>query len=247
MKGALAAMDAAGAAIERGDVADVTGSAEGAVDMAVGAGGAGVGRVGVGAGGVGANGTESAAAGAGNSRSGGPAMPLRGFRAWLPLLWVVFSMVASRMDVSWMPDLGMALTFAIGTVGIFLLSRVPDWVATIQGAVRQALPVLGILVGVGAFIQVMTLVGGRGWMVVSLLSLPAAWLYLAAGAGVPLFGAVSAYGAASVLGVPLVLSFLETGDVIVITAAISLLAALGDFDAAHRVGGHLRGPSRWRE
>lgn len=234
VKGALAAMDAAGAAIERGDVADVTGSAEGAVDMAVGAGGAGVGRVGVGrvgvgAGGVGANGTESAAArAAGNSRSGGPAMPLRGFRAWLPLLWVVFSMVASRMDVSWMPDLGMALTFAIGTVGIFLLSRVPDWVATIQGAVRQALPVLGILVGVGAFIQVMTLVGGRGWMVVSLLSLPAAWLYLAAGAGVPLFGAVSAYGAASVLGVPLVLSFLETGDVIVITAAISLLAALGD-------------------
>lgn len=199
VEGALLAMDEAGAAIERGE------AAEGFGGDAAGASGSG-----------------------GSSRSGGPAMPLRGFWAWLPLLWVVFSMVSSRMAVSWMPDLGMALTFAIGAVGIFLLSRVPNWAATTQGAVRQALPVLGILVGVGAFIQVMTLVGGRGWMVVSLLSLPAAWLYLAAGAGVPLFGAVSAYGSASVLGVPLVLAFLETGDVIVITAAISLLAGLGD-------------------
>ena len=74
----------------------------------------------------------------------------------------------------------------------------------------------------------MTLVGGRGWMVVSLLSLPAAWLYLAAVVGVPLFGAVSAYGAASVLGVPLVLAFLETGDVIATTVGLSLLSGLGD-------------------
>ena len=48
------------------------------------------------------------------------------------------------------------------------------------------------------------------------------------GAGIPLFGAVSAYGAASVLGVPLVLAFLDMGDVIVITSAMSLLAGLGD-------------------
>ena len=153
---------------------------------------------------------------------------MRGFLAWLPLLWIVFSMVASRAAVPWFPDLGMALTFAVGTVLIFVISRVPDWLATMQGALRQALPVLGILVGVGAFIQVMTLVGGRGWMVVSLLSLPAAWLYLAAALGIPLFGAVSAYGAASVLGVPLVLAFLDMGDVIVITSAMSLLAGLGD-------------------
>lgn len=169
-----------------------------------------------------------AAAEGADSNSGGPALSLRGFWAWLPLLWIVFSMVSSRMAVSWMPDLGLALTFAIGAAVIFLISRVPNLAGTMQAAVRQAIPVLGILVGVGAFIQIMTLMGGRGWMVVSLLSLPAAWLYLAAVVGVPLFGAVSAYGAASVLGVPLVLAFLEVGDVIVITAAISLLAGLGD-------------------
>ncbi|HEY8495633.1 MAG TPA: TRAP transporter large permease subunit [Limnochordales bacterium] len=160
--------------------------------------------------------------------SGRPAMPLTGFWAWLPLVWVVLSMTASRLAPTWWPDLGLALTFAIGAAVVFLISRVPGWLGIVQGALRQALPVLGILVGVGAFIQVLTLVGGRGWMVVSLLSLPAAWLYLAAAVGIPLFGAVSAFGAASVLGVPLVLAFLDTGDVITITAAMSLLSGLGD-------------------
>ncbi|MFS8534003.1 MAG: TRAP transporter large permease subunit [Limnochordales bacterium] len=153
---------------------------------------------------------------------------LKGFWAWLPLLWVVLSMTLSRVAVGWWPDLGLALTFAIGTGLILLISQVPNWLGVLRAALRQALPVLGILVGVGAFIQVMTLVGGRGWMVVSLLSLPAGWLYLAAALGIPLFGAVSAYGATSVLGVPLVLAFLQSGSEIVITAAISLLAGLGD-------------------
>lgn len=153
---------------------------------------------------------------------------LRGFWAWAPLVWVAGSMVSSRFALPGLPDLGLALTFAIGAVVILIASGDRNWLTTMHTALRGALPVLGILVGVGAFIQVMTLVGGRGWMVVSMLSLPAAWLYLAALVGVPLFGAVSAYGAASVLGVPFVLAFLETGNVVVITSALSLLAGLGD-------------------
>lgn len=153
---------------------------------------------------------------------------LQGFWAWAPLVWVVLSMISSRFSLPWTPDLGLPLTFAVGAVLTLLVSGDRVWLGTLRSSVQAALPVLGILVGVGAFIQVMTLVGGRGWMVVSLLSLPSSWLYLAAIIGVPLFGAVSAYGAASVLGVPLVLAFLETGDVVVITAAISLLAGLGD-------------------
>ena len=47
-----------------------------------------------------------------------PARPFRGCRTWA------------------------GLTFAMGTAGIFLISRVPDWLATMQGAVRRALPVL---------------------------------------------------------------------------------------------------------
>src|SRR5690606_15635147 len=109
---------------------------------------------------------------------------LKGFWAWLPLLWVVLSMTLSRVAVGWWPDLGLALTFAIGTGLIRLISQGPDWVGALRAAARQALPVLGVRVGGGAVSQVVALGGGRGWMVVSLLSPPARLLDLAAALGI---------------------------------------------------------------
>ena len=44
---------------------------------------------------------------------------------------------------------------------------------------------------------------------------------------IPLFGAVSSYGSASVLGVPFLLAFLSKNQIIT-AAAISLIASLGD-------------------
>ena len=75
-----------------------------------------------------------------------------------------------------------------------------------------------------------------GWalgcdMVVQALRLPRGWLglYPVIATALPLFGAVSSYGAASVLGVPLVLALPTTSQVIVINAAaLSLIVALGD-------------------
>ena len=77
------------------------------------------------------------------------------------------------------------------------------------------------------FIQVMTLTGVGGFVVVSCLAVPAALLYPVMGISIPLFGAVSAFGAASVLGVPFVLALLGK-DQIVVASALALLAGLGD-------------------
>ena len=44
---------------------------------------------------------------------------------------------------------------------------------------------------------------------------------------IPLFGAVSSYGSASVLGVPFLLAFLSSNQIIT-ASAISLIASLGD-------------------
>jgi TRAP-type C4-dicarboxylate transport system permease large subunit len=44
---------------------------------------------------------------------------------------------------------------------------------------------------------------------------------------IPLFGAISAYGSASVLGVPFLLAFLGQNE-IVVGSALSLLTGLGD-------------------
>ena len=94
-------------------------------------------------------------------------------------------------------------------------------------SVNSVLPVMGILMGVGMFIQIMTLTGVRGLIVTACLSLPEIGRYIAMSVSMPLFGAVSSFGSASVLGVPFLLSFLAKKEIIV-AAALSLIASLGD-------------------
>jgi len=94
-------------------------------------------------------------------------------------------------------------------------------------AVRMALGVLAILAGVGVFIQVMTLTGVRGYLVTTVLSLPDALLYAGIAVAMPLFGALSSFGSASVMGVPFLLALVGPND-IVIACALSVLACLGD-------------------
>jgi hypothetical protein len=122
----------------------------------------------------------------------------------------------------------MPLIFSIGAVMACFTGKRFNMLTAAKTAVEQALPVLGILVGVGMFIQVMTLTGVRGFIVVNALSVPPAWLYVAIAVTIPLFGAVSAFGAASVLGVPFLLALLQK-DQIITAAALSLISALGDF------------------
>ena len=61
----------------------------------------------------------------------------------------------------------------------------------------------------------------------SFLSLPPALLYLGIGTSMPLFGAVSAYGSASILGVPFILAMINK-NVIITSSALSAIAGLGD-------------------
>jgi len=89
------------------------------------------------------------------------------------------------------------------------------------------MPILCILAGVGMFIQIMTLTGGRGWTVISFLSLPPFLLYLGIAISMPLFGAVSAFGSASILGVPFILALISK-NAIITASALSAIAGLGD-------------------
>ena len=60
-----------------------------------------------------------------------------------------------------------------------------------------------------------------------LVGLPLALLYISIGISMPVFGAVSAYGSASILGVPFVLALLGSNEILV-ASALSLIAAMGD-------------------
>lgn len=149
-----------------------------------------------------------------------------GFRLFIPIIVVVVLMVLNKA-VPAVPDLGMPLVFLIGAVvGLFTGEKF-NLIQVAKEATSDVLPVMGILMGVGMFIQIMTLTGVRGLIVTTAISIPGIWLYVAMAVSIPLFGAVSAFGSASVLGVPFLLALLAK-DQIITAAAISLIASLGD-------------------
>lgn len=136
-------------------------------------------------------------------------------------------MVLPRLAPTKIPDPGLPFAFLAATLAsIAVLPRFPVFTSMTR-AIGDSLNVLGILCGVGAFIQVMTLTGCRGWLVSLMTGAPSWAIVAAAGVSMPLFGAVSAFGSASVLGTPFLMALLGRNE-IVTTSALSLLASLGD-------------------
>jgi len=150
-----------------------------------------------------------------------------GFRLYLPLLVVLVLMVLQNFRIGPIPDLGLPAIFFVGSLtGLFCGRRFNFFKAT-QKAMEEAMPILSILAGVGMFIQVMTLTGGRGWAVMTFLALPPVLLYLSIAVSMPLFGGVSAFGSASVLGVPFLLALIEK-NALITSSALSAIVGIGD-------------------
>ncbi len=150
-----------------------------------------------------------------------------GWRLYLPLLLFVGLVVAERSFPTAFPSLGLPIAFLAAYLIAPLCGRRFNPLKTARQAVHDALPILGILAGVGMFIQIMTLTGARGMIVEAFAGLPRSLFYGSIAVSMPLFGAVSAFGSASILGVPFLLNLLGSG-VIVTASALSLFASLGD-------------------
>lgn len=148
-------------------------------------------------------------------------------RLMLPFFVLIILLGGERLFPSVAPSLGMPLSFLLAAASGLLVGRKWKPFEAATEAVQAAMPVAGILVGVGMFIQIMTLTGVRGFFVVSALALPEWLLYVGIATSMPIFGAVSAYGSATVLGVPFLLALLGR-DEIVVGSALSLIAGLGD-------------------
>lgn len=148
-----------------------------------------------------------------------------GFRVYIPLILAIILMVLTKVVPAF--SIGMPLVFLISAVVGCFTGYKFNLAAVAKDSINSVLPVMGILMGVGMFIQIMTLTGVRGLIVTSCLSLPGWALYVAMAVSMPLFGAVSSFGSASVLGVPFLLAFLDK-DEIIVASALSLVASLGD-------------------
>ena len=148
-------------------------------------------------------------------------------RLMLPFFVLTVLLGGERLFPAIAPSLGMPLAFLLAAASGLLVGRHWNPFEAATEAIQAALPVAGILVGVGMFIQIMTLNGVRGFFVVSALALPEWLLYVGIATSMPLFGAVSSFGSATVLGVPFLLALLGR-DEIVVGSALSLIAGLGD-------------------
>ena len=152
-----------------------------------------------------------------------------GFKIYLPFIALVVLMIFFKV-LKLTEDLGMPVIFLLSAaVGLFTGKKI-NVLKTVPEAIRTATPVMAILMGVGMFIEVMTATGVRGLIVMTCLGLPSVLWLIVACTSIPLFGAVSSFGACSVLGVPfayIYASFLG-GNSVVVLAAISLIASVGD-------------------
>ena len=152
-----------------------------------------------------------------------------GFKIYIPLVVLVVLMVVFKV-LKLGEDIGMPLMFMLSAVSGLFTGKKINVLQAVPAAIRTAAPVMGILMGVGMFIEVMTATGVRGLVVISCLRLPQVLWLVACAVSIPLFGAVSSYGACSVLGVPFayIYASLLGGNSVVVLAAISLIAAVGD-------------------
>ncbi len=150
-----------------------------------------------------------------------------GVKLYLPLVVLFLLMVIPKALPQHVYDPGLPFDFMVATViGLFTGKRI-NVLQVAREAMREAIPVMGILVGVGMFIQIMTLTGARGFFVGEALGLSKILLLAAVAITVPLFGAVSAFGSASVLGVPFALALLGKDQVLAVSA-LALVSSLGD-------------------
>ncbi len=149
------------------------------------------------------------------------------FTIFLPLIIVFLLMVLVRILPRYIPDIGAPLIFVIGAIAGLFTGRKIKPGKVLYHAVKTGLPVLGLLTGIGIFLQIMTLTGVRGLLVVTVLSFPIALTYIGMLISLPAFGGVSAFASAMVFGIPFLLSLLGTNE-IVVCAGIALLAGLGD-------------------
>ncbi|HOW84638.1 MAG TPA: C4-dicarboxylate ABC transporter [Candidatus Aminicenantes bacterium] len=151
-------------------------------------------------------------------------------RVGTPFLIFFALVVAGRALPFSLPVLGLPLMFAAAAAAAVLLSPVRiDVLRTSRETVHQLLPLIGMLTCAGILVEIMALTGVRGLIAITVVTLPVFVVILTLALTLPVSEAVLMWGAAPVLGVPLVLLFNTIGlNPVVALAGMSVLWPLGD-------------------
>lgn len=153
-----------------------------------------------------------------------------GLKVLAPFLAFLGLVAAGRVWPFAFPVLGLPLTFLVAAAVTLLVSprRLPLWKVT-RETIDALLPLVGTLTVVGILVQSMALSGARGLISLSVVTLPLAAIIATLFLVLPLSEGVLQYGAAPLLGVPLVFLFNMRGlDPIVALSGMAAIWPLGD-------------------
>ena len=155
---------------------------------------------------------------------------MNALRVAAPFLVFFVLVVAGRVWPHDLPILGLPMMFVAAALTALLLSPVKlRFLHIARETVHQLLPLIGTLTAVGILVQIMTVSGVRGLIAISVVTLPVLIVFLTLFVTLPVSEAVLMWGAAPVLGVPLVLLFNTINlDPIVALAGMSIIWPLGD-------------------
>jgi len=152
------------------------------------------------------------------------------WRVLLPFLVFFGLVIAYRIWPFQVPILGLPLEFTAAALVAWLLSpRKIRFLVLSRDTMKRLLPLLATMVVVGMLQQVMTATGVRGFLAYAVISIPLVLLFILLAVVIPVSEGVLTYGAAAILGIPLIWFLDSIGlHATVAIAGLSLLWPLGD-------------------
>ncbi len=152
------------------------------------------------------------------------------WRVLLPFLVFFGMVITSRVWPFATPIFGLALEFVVaGAVALLLSPKRIALLGLALSTVKRLLPLLATIVVVGMLQQIMTATGVRGLVSFAVISTPLVLLFVLLPLIIPFSEGVLTYGAAAIIGIPLMWFLDSIGyHATVVIAGLSLLWPLGD-------------------
>jgi Na+/H+ antiporter NhaD/arsenite permease-like protein len=161
---------------------------------------------------------------------------------YVPLLVVVTIMICIRVFPGRFPDIVTPMVFMVGSVVTLFTGRKYNYVDTCREAISGGvLSTVALIFVIGAVVQVTTLTGAKGLLVLAAMVIGAtspALMYLAMAVSLPLLGGVlTQLGAAVILGIPFELAMISKNQ-IAFVAGLSMLCYFAQLVPPSALGGY---------
>jgi len=152
------------------------------------------------------------------------------WRVALPFIVLFGLILAYRLWPFQMPVLGLPLEFFLASIIALLTSpRKLPFLIIARDTMARLLPLIATMIVIGMLQQVMTASGVRGLLSYVVISIPLVVLFILLAIIIPVSEGVLTYGAAAILGIPLIWYLDSLGyHATVAISGLSLLWPLGD-------------------